>query len=145
MNRIVNNKLQTLKNELYHRKCNNLLSLKRDCCLRNDDRQYQAWRVDSCGLESNTSRILLVVSASVLLRGLPGGLRFWMLPVSSSRFLHFSTVAMVTLKLRLARNYGVTIIIYVIVHAVIVICLCIVNTILTNNVSSALLWRVVVI
>ncbi|KAJ9588328.1 hypothetical protein L9F63_018304, partial [Diploptera punctata] len=41
---------------------------------------------------SNASTILFVVSASVLMRGLPGGLIFCILPVSSSRFLHFPTV-----------------------------------------------------
>ncbi|KAJ9577220.1 hypothetical protein L9F63_006194, partial [Diploptera punctata] len=34
--------------------------------------QVNAWRVDFCGLASNTSTILFVVSASVLKRGLPG-------------------------------------------------------------------------
>ncbi|KAJ9576894.1 hypothetical protein L9F63_006512, partial [Diploptera punctata] len=49
------------------------------------------WRVDFCVLASNASTILFVVSASVLMRGLPG-LIFCILPVSSSRFLHFPTV-----------------------------------------------------
>ncbi|KAJ9597415.1 hypothetical protein L9F63_011709, partial [Diploptera punctata] len=31
-----------------------------------------AWRVDFCGIASNASTILFVVSASVLMRGLPG-------------------------------------------------------------------------
>ncbi|KAJ9581343.1 hypothetical protein L9F63_023481, partial [Diploptera punctata] len=51
-----------------------------------------AWRVDFYGLAFNASTILFVVSASVLMRGLPGGLIFCILPVSSSRFLHFPTV-----------------------------------------------------
>ncbi|KAJ9575010.1 hypothetical protein L9F63_007838, partial [Diploptera punctata] len=41
---------------------------------------------------SNASTILFVVSASVLMKGLPGGLIFCILPVFSNRFLHFPTV-----------------------------------------------------
>ncbi|KAJ9574037.1 hypothetical protein L9F63_008563, partial [Diploptera punctata] len=52
----------------------------------------KSWRVDFFGLASKVSTILFVVSASVLMRGLPGGLIFCILPVSSSRFLHFPTV-----------------------------------------------------
>ncbi|KAJ9573728.1 hypothetical protein L9F63_008891, partial [Diploptera punctata] len=37
-------------------------------------------------------QFLFVVSVSVLMRGLPGGLIFCIFPVSSSRFLHFPTV-----------------------------------------------------
>ncbi|KAJ9582364.1 hypothetical protein L9F63_003291, partial [Diploptera punctata] len=58
---------------------------------------------------SNASTILFVVSASLLMRGLPRGLIFCILPVSSSRFLHFPTVD------------------------AFVICCCIFNTILTND------------
>ncbi|KAJ9588451.1 hypothetical protein L9F63_018184, partial [Diploptera punctata] len=35
-------------------------------------RLFRTWRVDFCGLASNASTILFVVSASVLMRGLPG-------------------------------------------------------------------------
>ncbi|KAJ9587222.1 hypothetical protein L9F63_019246, partial [Diploptera punctata] len=73
---------------------------------------------------SNASTIFFVVSASVLMRGLPGGLIFCILPASSSRFLHFSTVdgCNATLNSRLAP---------------IVICCCIFNAILANGVSSS--------
>ncbi|KAJ9582529.1 hypothetical protein L9F63_003143, partial [Diploptera punctata] len=82
----------------------------------------QAWRVDFCGLASNASTILFVVSASVLMRGLPGGLIFYILPVSSSRFLHFSTVDGCKATL----------------NSPIVICCCTFNASLTNDVSSTL-------
>ncbi|KAJ9597561.1 hypothetical protein L9F63_011562, partial [Diploptera punctata] len=43
------------------------------------------------GNSSNASTIVFAVSTSVLMRSLPGGLIFCILPVSSSRFLHFPT------------------------------------------------------
>ena len=55
--------------------------------------QYWAYVISEDGVEyALASRIFPVVAASVLLRGLPGCFPFWLLPVSSSRFLHFSTI-----------------------------------------------------
>ncbi|KAJ9575974.1 hypothetical protein L9F63_007163, partial [Diploptera punctata] len=69
-------------------------------------------------IASNASTILFVVSASVLMRGLPGGLIFCILPVSSSRFLHFPTVdgCNATLNSRLVASRSLA---YVIAHAAI--------------------------
>ena len=60
--------------------------------MTDSNRQVAAWRVEFCGLASNASRILLIVAASVLLRGLPGGSPLWMLLVSSISFLYFPIV-----------------------------------------------------
>ncbi|KAJ9597421.1 hypothetical protein L9F63_011715, partial [Diploptera punctata] len=70
---------------------------------------------------SNASAILFVVSASVLMRGLPGGLIFCILPVSSSRFLHFPIVdgCNATLNSHLARLAASRSLAYVIAHAAI--------------------------
>ncbi|KAJ9595016.1 hypothetical protein L9F63_013682, partial [Diploptera punctata] len=56
--------------------------------IKNASRKLQLTEVSS----SKASTILFVVSASVLMRGLPEGLIFCILPISSSRFLHFPTV-----------------------------------------------------
>ncbi|KAJ9578629.1 hypothetical protein L9F63_005119, partial [Diploptera punctata] len=67
-------------------------------------------------ITSNASTILFVVSASVLMRGLPG--------VDGCN---------TTLKSRLARLAASRSLAYVIAHAAIVICCCIFNVILTND------------
>ncbi|KAJ9581967.1 hypothetical protein L9F63_003657, partial [Diploptera punctata] len=78
------------------------------------------WRVDFCGLSSNAFRIFFAVSASVLMRGLPG--------VDGCN---------ATLNSRLARLAASRSLIYFFAHAAIVICYCIFNAILTNDFSAA--------
>ena len=72
---------------------------------------------------------------------------FWILAVSSNRFLHFHTVddCNDTLKSRLAHFTISRSLSYVIVHAAIVICCRMFNAILSNDASSALLWCVIVV